>query len=116
MSVISVIDAHQHYWRLARGDYGWLTPQQGLLYRDFEPEHLRQDLKDCRVTATVVVQAAPTEAETRFLIELSQTHPEIRGIVGWVNFEAPDDPHARPCSGRGGRRQTQGLEADGPGH
>jgi L-fuconolactonase len=90
MSVISVIDAHQHFWRIARGDYGWLTPQQGVLYRDFAPEDLRQELADCHVTATVVVQAAPTEAETRFLIGLSRDHAEIRGIIGWVDFEAPD--------------------------
>ena len=90
MSVISVIDAHQHFWRITRGDYGWLTPQQGVLYRDFAPEDLRQELADCHVTATVVVQAAPTEAETRFLIGLSRDHAEIRGIIGWVDFEAPD--------------------------
>lgn len=90
MSVISVIDAHQHFWRITRGDYGWLTPQQGVLYRDFAPEDLRQELADCHVTATVVVQAAPTEAETRFLIGLSRDHAEIRDIIGWVDFEAPD--------------------------
>ena len=25
------IDAHQHFWSLARGDYGWLTPALGAL-------------------------------------------------------------------------------------
>jgi len=87
---VSIVDAHQHYWRVARGDYGWLTPQQGVLYRDFEPQDLHPQLAECQVTATVVVQAAPTEAETRFLMELARQHAEIRGIVGWVDFEAPD--------------------------
>jgi L-fuconolactonase len=31
------IDAHQHYWRIDRGDYGWLTPALGAIYRDFLP-------------------------------------------------------------------------------
>jgi L-fuconolactonase len=28
------IDAHQHFWRLARGDYGWLTAALAPIYRD----------------------------------------------------------------------------------
>ena len=34
------IDAHQHYWDPARGDYGWLTPDLESLYRTFGPEDL----------------------------------------------------------------------------
>src|SRR5579859_7734939 len=84
------IDAHQHYWSLQRGDYGWLTPRETALYRDFEPEHLSQELVQCAVDATVLVQAAPTEAESRFLLDLARRHPSIAGVVGWVDFEAPD--------------------------
>jgi L-fuconolactonase len=35
-----IIDAHQHFWSLARGDYGWLTPERGSLYRDYLPQDL----------------------------------------------------------------------------
>jgi L-fuconolactonase len=84
------VDAHQHYWRLARGDYSWLTPAQGPLFRDFEPEHLVGALADCRVHATVLVQAAPTEAETRFLLAQAHAQPSVAGVVGWVDFEAGD--------------------------
>ena len=28
------IDAHLHLWRLARGDYGWLTPALAPIYRE----------------------------------------------------------------------------------
>jgi L-fuconolactonase len=35
-----VIDAHQHFWRLDRGDYGWLTPALGSIHRDFGPADL----------------------------------------------------------------------------
>src|SRR5581483_4158430 len=100
---MSVIDAHQHYWRIARGDYGWLTPQQGVLYRDFTPQDLQLAIGELRVTATIAVQAAPTEAETRFLLELARQHPEIRGVVGWVDFEASDaGARIRALVGEGG--------------
>jgi L-fuconolactonase len=85
-----VIDAHQHYWRLERGDYGWLTPDLAVLYRDCLPAELEATLAECGVTGTVLVQAAPSEAETRFLFSLARTHPSILGVVGWVDFEAAD--------------------------
>jgi len=34
------IDAHQHYWKIDRGDYGWITPDIKPLYRNFMPDHL----------------------------------------------------------------------------
>jgi len=87
---VNRVDAHQHYWRLERGDYAWLTPLQGSLYRDFEPEHLLGQLADCEVSRTVLVQAAAIEAETRFLIDLARRHSTIAAVVGWVDFEARD--------------------------
>jgi len=85
-----IIDAHQHFWQLSRGDYGWLTPQAGTLYRDYLPDDLAPLLKDHGVGATVLVQAAPTEAETHFLLGLAREHRFIAGVVGWVDFEAAD--------------------------
>jgi L-fuconolactonase len=82
------VDAHQHYWRLSRGDYDWLTPEQGSLYRDFEPEHLREAFAECQIRASVLIQAAATEAETLFLLERAREHASIAGVVGWVDFEA----------------------------
>ncbi len=84
------IDAHQHFWRLERGDYGWLTPAFGPIHRDFTPAGLSPLLARSGVEATVLVQAAPTRAETAFLIDLASYTPFVAGIVGWVDFEAPD--------------------------
>jgi len=84
------IDAHQHFWRLARGDYGWLTPDLSPLHRDFLPEHLAPLLAQAGVEATILVQAAPTAAETDFLLDLAARTPFVAGVVGWVDFEAPD--------------------------
>ncbi|MBS0560791.1 MAG: amidohydrolase family protein [Proteobacteria bacterium] len=88
------IDAHQHFWRLDRGDYGWLTPALGLIHRDFGPDDLRPILARHGIGATVLVQAAPTEAETRFLLALAAGAPEVAGVVGWTDFEAADVPDA----------------------
>ncbi|KAA0217452.1 MAG: amidohydrolase [Leptolyngbya sp. PLA3] len=85
----TIIDAHQHFWRPSRGDYGWLTPQMSTLYRNFEPGDLKPMLDACGVRATVLVQAAPTVDETRYLLSLSEAHPWIRGVVGWVDFDHP---------------------------
>jgi L-fuconolactonase len=87
---VTRVDAHQHYWSLRRGDYAWLTPDNTLLYRDFIPDDLSSQLTECAVSATVVVQAAATEAETRFLFDLARRHSSIAGVVGWTDFEAAD--------------------------
>ncbi len=83
------IDAHQHFWRRARGDYGWLTPALAPLWRDFEPADLAPHLARAGIGATIAVQAAPTLAETRFLLGLAATTPWIAGVVGWIDFESP---------------------------
>ncbi|HTU67643.1 MAG TPA: amidohydrolase family protein [Steroidobacteraceae bacterium] len=85
-----MIDAHQHFWRLDRGDYGWLTPAVGPIYRDYLPEHLAPALARNGITSTILVQAAPTVAETRFMLELARAAPFVAGVVGWVDFEAAD--------------------------
>ncbi|MEP3298163.1 amidohydrolase family protein [Tateyamaria sp.] len=84
------IDAHQHFWALERGDYGWLTPELAPLYRDFLPDELSPILRANGVEGTVLVQAAPTVAETEFLLGLADNISFILGVVGWVDFDATD--------------------------
>jgi L-fuconolactonase len=84
------IDAHQHYWRIDRGDYGWLTPALGAIYRDFLPEHLAPILKRHGIDRSIAIQAAPTVAETEFLLGLARKTASIAGVVGWVDFAASD--------------------------
>ncbi|TMH61075.1 MAG: amidohydrolase [Betaproteobacteria bacterium] len=87
------IDAHHHVWRLDRGDYGWLSPTPALapIYRDFELADLRPLLAAANIDATVLVQAAPTLAETRFLLDVARKSDGlVRGVVGWADLAAPD--------------------------
>ena len=86
------IDAHQHFWSIARTDYGWLTPALAPLYRDFQPADLQPLLAAHRVGGTVLVQAAPSVDETRCLLALAAKHAFIQGVVGWVDLTAPDAP------------------------
>ena len=40
----------------------------------------------------MLVQAAPTEAETQWLLAQAQQHPAVLGVVGWADLLAPDAP------------------------
>jgi L-fuconolactonase len=82
------IDSHQHYWSLARGDYGWLTPGLAPIYRDLGPDDLKPLLAKANIDRTILVQAAPTEAETHYLLDLARTEPTVAGVVGWVDFDS----------------------------
>lgn len=83
-----IIDAHQHFWMVGRGDYGWLTPESGPLYQDYLPEDLVPLMKKTGVDGTILVQAAPTVAETEFLLSIANENDFVLGVVGWVDFES----------------------------
>lgn len=81
------VDAHHHVWQVARGDYGWLQPSSPL-YRDYGLDDLRPLLGD--IEATVLVQAAPTEAETEFMLQAAAASAGlVRGVVGWADLTDP---------------------------
>lgn len=84
------IDAHQHFWKINRGDYGWITPDITKLYRDFLPADLTPHLQKHQISQTILVQAAPTIAETEFLLNLSYESESIAGVVGWIDLEHSD--------------------------
>lgn len=86
------IDSHQHFWQLSRGDYGWLTSELGLIYRDFSPDDLRPILQHHKIDATILVQAAPTISETEFMLDIAHRTDFVKGVVGWADFEAKDAP------------------------
>lgn len=83
-----MIDAHFHIWQLARGDYGWLTPATGCIHRDIGLDDWRALSRPAGVTRGVLVQAAPTEAETRFLLQQAHGAIDVAGVVGWTDMLA----------------------------
>lgn len=81
-----IIDSHQHFWKLSRNDYKWLTEDLPELYRDYMPNDLYPILNEHQIEKTIVVQAAPTINETLFLLDLFEEHEWIVGVVGWLDF------------------------------
>jgi L-fucono-1,5-lactonase len=84
------IDAHHHLWTLSRGDYGWLTPALAPIYRDFRLPDLAPHVAAAAIEGTILVQAAPTEPETIFLLDVADSTELVRGVVGWMDFDAAD--------------------------
>ena len=84
------IDSHQHFWQASRGDYYWMTPAVPILNRDYFPDDLRPHLAKHRIDKTILVQAAPTVAETDFLLDLAQRHDFVGAVVGWLDMESDD--------------------------
>jgi L-fuconolactonase len=85
-----MLDSHQHFWKVDRGDYGWLTPELGSIHRDFLPDDLAREMRRAGMTRTILVQAAETEAETDFLLEIADKTDFVAGVVGWIDMEAED--------------------------
>jgi L-fuconolactonase len=85
------VDAHHHVWTMARGDYHWMSPDLAIA-RDYGLDDLRPLLGD--ITATVLVQAADTEAETAFMLEVARGSAGlVQAVVGWTDLasaQAPD--------------------------
>src|SRR5438445_13584346 len=84
-----IVDAHQHFWDPARGDYGWPKPGSSL-YRVFSTADLRPLLVETGVDATILVQTAPTPAETDYMLGIARHAPFVLGVVGWIDLEAAD--------------------------
>ena len=114
------IDAHCHIWQLSRGDYDWLDPQDESLApiaQDFGPLDLAVRMQAAGLDKAILVQAAATEDETRFMLSQAADMPHIAGVVGWVDLTAPDmatrlGALARDPLLRGIRPMVQDLAAD----
>lgn len=85
-----VVDAHQHYWNPARGDYGWMPPDHPVLTRPYGPSDLKPHLEQAGVDYTVVVQAAESVEETEYMLGIADATPNVAGVVGWIDFERQD--------------------------
>ncbi len=84
---MTCIDAHQHYWNPARGDYGWMPPSDPILSRVYGPHDLRPHLDTSGIDHTVIVQAAASLEETEYILGIADVTPHVAGVVGWIDFE-----------------------------
>ena len=93
-----MIDAHHHLWKLSRNDYGWIgggnNPAVAPIERDYLVDDFRTLAAANGVTGSVAIQAAPTVAETRWLLDqVRASNGLIKGVVGWMDMAATDAPH-----------------------
>ena len=86
------IDAHQHFWRYSPETHDWITPEMAILQRHYLPGNLEPELQNSGYNGCVAVQAAQTEAETEFLLQLAANDSFIKGVVGWVDLRADNAP------------------------
>jgi len=84
-----VIDAHQHYWDPATGDYPWLEGPFTPIARPFRPADLQPELDREGIAGTVLVQTWNNLGETWDYIGLATATPSIAGVVGWVDLTDP---------------------------
>lgn len=101
------IDAHHHFWDPARGDYDWMTPDLSHFYRIFGPGDLEGELAKADVQGTVVVQAAPTEAECDYLLDIAARTHWVLGVVGWLDIQSGQAPNR--IAARAANRKFVGI-------
>jgi len=110
-----IIDSHQHFWRYEQKKHDWIDDEMSAIRRDFTPKDLEPILTANGVSGCVAVQADQTLAETDFLLDLSDKHSFIKGVVGWVDLRADDvkeqlDKYAGKDKLKGFRHVIQGEE------
>ncbi len=81
------IDSHQHFWKYSEAEYPWMKAQWPIR-RDYLPEDLAPELARAGLDGCVAVQARQSLEETRWLLELADGSPMIRGVVGWVDLRS----------------------------
>ena len=83
------LDAHQHFWKYNPVHYVWMTDQMPVLRRDYLPDELKPLLPASGFDGSIAVQARQMVEETEWLLELSDAHDFIKGVVGWVDLQSP---------------------------
>lgn len=85
------VDAHQHFWLYSPEEYPWMGDDSlSPLRHDRLPDHLSELQKRQNFKGSIAVQARQKIEETTWLLELSDRHPDVMGVVGWVDLQSND--------------------------
>lgn len=87
-----IIDSHQHFWHYDPIRDSWITEDMVNIRRDFLPADLEPILVANGVDGCVAVQAAQSEEETMFLVNMARSYDIVKGVVGWVDLQAESLP------------------------
>jgi L-fuconolactonase len=107
------IDSHNHFWKFDTERHSWIDGSMKAIQHDFLPHTLQPILESNNFDGTVVVQVDQNEAENEFLLDLAAQNSFIKGVVGWVDFAAPDlgeqlEKHKKNPAMKGFRHILQG--------
>lgn len=83
------LDAHQHFWQYDAVEYPWMQPEWPIR-RDFLPRDLAPLLQTASLDGCIVVQARQSVEESRWLLQLADESPIVKGVVGWVDLQSPE--------------------------
>src|SRR2546422_933157 len=81
------LDAHQHFWNYDAKQYPWIPPGSPL-QRDWLPADLAKKQARVGLDGSIAVQARETVEESRWLLNLADHYPLIKGVVGWVDLRS----------------------------
>lgn len=84
------IDSHQHFWKFDPVRDSWITEEMKVIQRDFAPEDIKPLLDNNNIGGCVAVQADQSDKENSFLLALAEKNDFVKGVVGWVDFQAED--------------------------
>ena len=84
---MSCIDTHIHIWNFERASYSWLDGNTTILNKTYLIEELEPQLKVAGVTEGILVQAANTEEETQYMLEVADGTSWLKGVVGWLPLQ-----------------------------
>ena len=86
----SVIDTHNHYWRVGTDDLYWLEdPSDPVLGRDYLPPDLKPHMDAVGVAQSVIVQASHAWKDQLAYLEMAETYDYVTGVIAWLDLEAP---------------------------
>jgi L-fuconolactonase len=83
------IDAGVYFWKYEKTIQNPFIRANRMLQQNYLPEQIAQTLHRNGMGGCVAVITESEEVETRFLSELALTHPEIRGVIGWIPLYDP---------------------------
>lgn len=103
------IDTHIHIWDLDRVEYTWLNGNTTILNRNYLINELEPQLKRSSVVEGVLVQAANTQLETDYMLEVAAQNSWLKGVVGWLPLMEPEQVAEILSSGYGKQPLFKGV-------
>jgi len=82
------IDSHQHFWNYDPARHTWMSAEMTTLKTNLLPPDLLPHLQACSLDGCVAVQAEQSETENTFLLQMTENHDFVKGVVGWVDLRA----------------------------